>query len=108
MVRRPTIPRARPRERLAGPLRRDHEEALARLAAAVRELRHARGLTQEALAERADLSTAIVAVVEGRRSNVTLGTMVALAQGLDVDIERLLRRPSPRRKKRARETSTPS
>ena len=88
---RPKPTRSRPSERLAdGPLRVAHQAVLARIALTLKSLRAKRGLTQEALAERADVSVAAVAVIEGERANVTIGTLVALALALDVDVAALL------------------
>ena len=57
-----------------------------RIAANVRRLRAERGLTQERLAERAELSTVGVAFIEGARTNVTTATLCQLAHALEVDI----------------------
>lgn len=48
----------------------------------VAELRLARGLTQEALAERLDVATRWVQAVEGGRENLTIGTLATFANAL--------------------------
>ena len=52
----------------------------------VAELRLARGLTQEALAERLDVAARWVQAVEGGRENVTLGTLTTFANALRVSM----------------------
>jgi transcriptional regulator with XRE-family HTH domain len=54
-------------------------------------------MTQEALAEAAELSTVGVALVEGARTNVTTATLCQLAHALGVDVARLLRMGAARR-----------
>ena len=84
--------RSRSRERRqTGPLASIYRDALERIATNVRGLREQRGLTQEALAEAAELSTVGVALVEGARTNVTTATLCQLAYALEVDVSRLLR-----------------
>ena len=48
----------------------------------VAELRLARGLTQEALAERLDVAARWVQAVEGGQENLTLGTLATFANAL--------------------------
>lgn len=59
------------------------------LGAAVRELREARGLSQERLAQRAGVTTATVSLMERGRGNPAWGTVKAIAAGLDVGIGEL-------------------
>jgi transcriptional regulator with XRE-family HTH domain len=54
------------------------------IAANVRRVRRQRGLTQETLAERADLGPAFVQKVERGVTNLSVETLVALATALDV------------------------
>jgi len=61
-----------------------------RFGAAVKSLRHGLGLSQEALAERAELHRTYIADVEGGTRNVTLKTMERLARALEVSIATLL------------------
>jgi transcriptional regulator with XRE-family HTH domain len=57
--------------------------------ARVRELRLARGLSQEAFALRADINRTYVGDVERGERNVSLDNIYKLAQALDVDLQEL-------------------
>jgi transcriptional regulator with XRE-family HTH domain len=59
------------------------------LARAIRELRTKRGLSQEQLAHRADLTTSAVSAIEGERSNPQWATVKAIAAALDVSLGEL-------------------
>jgi len=60
------------------------------LADRVRRLRIRAGLSQEALAEKADLSTmAVVQIETGRRKNPRITTAIALADALEVSLSEL-------------------
>lgn len=59
------------------------------LGEAVRRLREKRGLTQEALAQEAGVTTGTVSLVERGRSNPAWGTVKALADGLSVSVAEL-------------------
>ena len=61
-----------------------------RFGATVRGLRHRLGISQETLAERADLHRTYIADIEGGRRNVTLKTMDRLARALEVSLAALL------------------
>lgn len=61
-----------------------------RLGARLRQLRHARRLTQEQLAERAGLSYKFVGELERGRGNPTLTTLAALSDALGVRLVDLL------------------
>lgn len=62
----------------------------------VARLRRRRGLTQEELAERAEVSVELVRKLEqGRRRSVRLGTLQCLARALDVQTAVLFDAPSP-------------
>lgn len=61
-----------------------------RMGIRLRELRQARRLTQEALAERAGLSYKFVGELERGRGNPTLTTLAALADALGVHVTDLL------------------
>lgn len=58
--------------------------------AAVRELRLARGLSQEALAARADMARTYLAEIETGRRNVTLFNIARIAAALEVQLGDLL------------------
>ncbi len=55
----------------------------------MRQLREKRGLTQEALAQDAGVTTGTVSLVERGRSNPAWGTVKALAQGLGISVAEL-------------------
>ncbi len=59
-------------------------EVLRKLGEKVREYRHERGLTQEALAESRDLSVAYVSLIERGGRNPPYTTVVAIAHALGV------------------------
>jgi transcriptional regulator with XRE-family HTH domain len=66
-------------------------EVLTHLAANVRRLRAKRALTQELLAERAELDLTTEQRIERAATNVTLDVLVKLADALGVPPGRLLR-----------------
>ena len=68
---------------------------LAALAARVRGLRQAKGLTRAALAERSGLSVRFLARIEAGDGNVSLLRLAALAEALDARPEDLLRFDAP-------------
>lgn len=51
----------------------------------LRRLRNAKGLTQEALAERAKINRNYVGMIEGEKNSPTIKMLEKLAQALDVD-----------------------
>ena len=57
--------------------------------AAVRKLRADQGVSQELLAERAGLHAKYVSRVENRAVNLTLASLVALADALGVEVQTL-------------------
>ena len=57
----------------------------------MRKLRADQGVSQEQLAERAGLHAKYVSRVENRSVNLTLASLVALADALDVDVQQLFR-----------------
>ncbi len=70
----------------------DERAALcARIGAAVRARRRARGLSQEALAEKSDISTHFIGLVERGLELPSLTTLLQLARVLDSDVENLIR-----------------
>src|SRR3954453_15244388 len=60
------------------------------LAANVRRLRTAQGLTPATLAARAEVSRGILIQIEQRRVNPSLGTLVRIADALDVGVQQLV------------------
>jgi transcriptional regulator with XRE-family HTH domain len=69
----------------------DRRTAFRSIAANIRRLRVRRGLTQEKLAERADLAERYLQQVEAGSVNLSVGILVDLARALDVDPAVLLR-----------------
>ena len=67
------------------------------LATNVRRARHAKKLTQEELAERADISSRYVGSVERAAVSVSLGVLARLAKALEVEASELIRIPRRRR-----------
>jgi transcriptional regulator with XRE-family HTH domain len=65
------------------------------LRARIRALRAARGLTQEQLCERADLSLDAISRIEGGSRAPTLDTLKRIADGLGVPLEDLIRSDPP-------------
>jgi transcriptional regulator with XRE-family HTH domain len=62
----------------------------------LRRLRRLRGLTQEALADRADVSRDLVAKLEqGRRHTARITSLASLARALDVELSALVRSATP-------------
>jgi transcriptional regulator with XRE-family HTH domain len=61
-----------------------------RVAIRVKRLRERRGMTQEQLAERADISRTYLARLETARQDPTLGTLEKLAKALKVKVTELL------------------
>lgn len=56
----------------------------------IRELRRGADLTQEALADAADLHPVFVSRLEGGRANPSLGTLLSIAGALDVTVGELI------------------
>ena len=59
----------------------------------LRDFRKQRGLSQEKLAEAADLNTTFVGSIERGQANPTLDTLCKLANALDIDVLDLLYSP---------------
>jgi len=66
-------------------------KALESIAANVRRIRTAKGITQEKLAEETDLHLTYVQSIERGTRNISVGVLLALADALDVPVGRLLR-----------------
>ena len=65
------------------------EELQTRVIENIRYLRKKIGLSQEKLADKADISRQMMNDIEGRRRWLTKGTLVKLANALDVDVHEL-------------------
>ena len=71
------------------------------LASRLKQLREARGMSQQVLAITAGLSVSIVARMEqGVKEDPRLSTLLKLAQALDVGVGDLLMTPRPKRKQK--------
>jgi len=68
----------------------------------IRELRQARGETQESFAGKLGMLSPNYARVEQGRANVTLGTLVRIANGLKVELAELFVAPTAKRAKPGR------
>ncbi len=66
-------------------------DVLERIGANVAARRARLGLTQQALADRADLDLRFIQRVERAQTNLSVMSLVALASALDVPVEALLR-----------------
>ena len=62
------------------------EELQTRVIENIRALRKKKSLSQEKLADKADISRQMMHDIEGRRRWLTKGTIVKLANALDVDV----------------------
>jgi transcriptional regulator with XRE-family HTH domain len=56
----------------------------------LKKLREAKGMSQAALAEKADLSRGYLLRLEAGRQDPTLGTLERLAKALDVSLRKLI------------------
>ena len=67
------------------------EKALAKLAAHLKKLREAQGISIRELAVRSDLEYSQVQRIEKGKVNIALTTILALAEGLDITPDILLK-----------------
>ncbi|XXY13611.1 helix-turn-helix transcriptional regulator [Sorangium sp. So ce216] len=84
------------------------DTVLVYIAANVRRLRQKRGITQESLAEAAELDLRTLQDIEGMRQSVSLGALVRLANALDVSPAALLRPAEMPEIKRGRPRKRPA
>lgn len=75
---------------------RDTQTVLRDLGLRIRELRQQAGLTQEGAAERLGMLTPNYARIEQGRSNVTVDTLVRIANALDVPLVEMFKAPKIR------------
>lgn len=68
---------------------RRSEQPQPALGSALRELRTKRGLTQEGLAQRADITTGTLSLIERGQANPTWGTVTGIAAALEVSMGQL-------------------
>jgi transcriptional regulator with XRE-family HTH domain len=78
-----------------------------RIGARVRDLRTARGLTLEVLAERSGVSRSMISVIERGESSATAALLEKLAAGLGVSLASLFDAPTPSREPVARRAEQP-
>jgi transcriptional regulator with XRE-family HTH domain len=69
----------------------DQDESLAALGQAVRRLRKEKGMTQEELAQRADLPQTVIARIEAGRREPNWGTVRRISYALDLPLPELIR-----------------
>lgn len=62
------------------------------LGAAIRELRDKRGITQEALAQEAEITVGHLSMIERGHANPSWGAVVDIAEALEVSIAELAKR----------------
>jgi transcriptional regulator with XRE-family HTH domain len=62
------------------------KERSSRLGRQIRDLRRARGFTQEKLGERAGLSYKFIGEIERGMGNPTVATLLTISEALDVDV----------------------
>ena len=65
------------------------KDLLHKLGARLKEIRKARGLTQEALAEQVDLTPQYLSRLEGGRQSPSVETVAKLAEALQVELREL-------------------
>jgi transcriptional regulator with XRE-family HTH domain len=70
----------------------EESSTLNALGRAVKELRKEKGLTQEELAQRADLHESYISVIESGRRNPTWGAVRRISDGLGVPLIKLVQR----------------
>ena len=66
-----------------------NENTIKKLGHTVRIVRTDRGLSQEALAEKADLNRSFVGLLERGKTNITVKNLEQIANALDIDIKYL-------------------
>jgi len=71
-------------------MERRNEVLVAAFADALRDQRERAGLTQEALAERAELSARYISFLETRRRQPSLTTLLAISKGLGTSMATLV------------------
>ena len=66
-----------------------NENTIKKLGHKVRIISTDRGLSQEALAEKADLNRSFVGLLERGKTNITIKNLEQIANALDIDIKNL-------------------
>ena len=70
----------------------------------LREERIRRGISMNRLAEKSGLSQSMISLLERERRNPTLDTLLRIANALDVDLWKLIKRASPTRNRKISST----
>lgn len=78
-------------------------DILKRVGKKIREIRKNRGLSQEALGEKATLSANYIGQIERGQKQVTLTTLDKIAESLEIDVSLLFEFPSTSKKIRQEE-----
>lgn len=73
----------------------DPRELLRQIGQRIKQLRGSLGLSQEAFAERLDVTGRYVQRVEGGGQNVSVKVLAMFADGLDTTVADLLKKPRP-------------
>jgi transcriptional regulator with XRE-family HTH domain len=71
------------------------DQLFQRVAETLRTVRHARGLSQQALADAADVSRRMLAAIEAGNANASLAILDRLAHALGLTFADLVREPAP-------------
>jgi transcriptional regulator with XRE-family HTH domain len=74
------------------PISPDRDESQVALGRVVRQVRVERKLTQEALAQRADLHETYISFIESGRRNPTWGAIRKISYGLGIPLPELIRK----------------
>lgn len=82
------------------PLPPEEDETLVALGQAIKELRKENELTQEELAQRADLHESYISVIEGGQRNPTWATLRSISHGLGLSLFELIQRAEQLERKR--------
>jgi transcriptional regulator with XRE-family HTH domain len=72
------------------PFSSEQKKLLARVGANLRRERSSRGITQEKLAERADLNIRTIQKIEGGELNVLITTIVRIRRGVGCRLDELI------------------
>ncbi len=71
-------------------MKNKHEDETVIFGKRIVKLRRAKGLSQEKLADRSNMSASSISNIERGRNNVTYSTLIDLAKGLKMDISQLV------------------
>ena len=75
-----------------GEKRKPSNKLLSVLAKNVKQIREARGLTQEVLGEACDLHPTFISLIECKQRNVTISTLEIIADALGVEVYELIQK----------------